>query len=147
MSKSMWTPARQTSHSKLIGIHMELFPPFAAITAATLLGRLYTRCWNIAAGTCFHSVTRALMWSGTDVGRLGMACSRRSNSSQWCSMGLRSGLCASQSSSSTPISTNHFCMDLALCTGSCHAETGKGLPQNVATKLEAENRLECNCML
>uniref|UniRef100_A0A4W5Q4Q6 Activated leukocyte cell adhesion molecule a n=1 Tax=Hucho hucho TaxID=62062 RepID=A0A4W5Q4Q6_9TELE len=29
-------------------------------------------------------------------------------------MGLRSGLCADQSSSSTPISTNHFCMDLTL---------------------------------
>ena len=30
-------------------------------------------------------------------------------------MGLRSGLCADQSSSSTPISTNHFYMDLTLC--------------------------------
>jgi hypothetical protein len=29
---------------------------------------------------------------------------------------LRSGLCAGQSSFSTPISTNHFCMNLALCT-------------------------------
>ena len=38
-----------------------------------------------------------------------------SNSSQRCSMRLRSRLCAGQSSSSTPISTNHFCMDLALC--------------------------------
>ena len=33
------------------------------------------------------------------------------------SMELRSELCAGQSSSSTPISTNHFCLDLALCTG------------------------------
>uniref|UniRef100_A0A8C7J1G1 E3 ubiquitin-protein ligase UHRF n=1 Tax=Oncorhynchus kisutch TaxID=8019 RepID=A0A8C7J1G1_ONCKI len=41
-----------------------------------------------------------------------LAHSRLSNSSQRCSMGLRSGLCAGQSSSSTPISTNHFCMDL-----------------------------------
>jgi hypothetical protein len=64
-----------------------------------------------------------------------------------CPMGLRLGLCADQSSSSTPISANHFCMDLALCTGHCHAETGKGLPQTVATKLEAQNRLECDCML
>ena len=32
-------------------------------------------------------------------------------------------------------------MHLALCTGHCHAETGKGLPQTVATKLEAQNRL------
>uniref|UniRef100_A0A674CQK4 adenylate cyclase n=1 Tax=Salmo trutta TaxID=8032 RepID=A0A674CQK4_SALTR len=60
-------------------------------------------------GTCFHSATRALVRSGTDVGRLGLARSLRSNLSQWCSMWLRSGLCAGQSSSSTPISTNHFC--------------------------------------
>uniref|UniRef100_A0A4W5KRQ4 Coagulation factor XIII A chain n=1 Tax=Hucho hucho TaxID=62062 RepID=A0A4W5KRQ4_9TELE len=26
-----------------------------------------TRCWNIVAGTCFHSATRALVRSGTDV--------------------------------------------------------------------------------
>ena len=37
--------------------------PFAAITASTLLGRL-------SAGTCFHSATRALVRSRTDVGRL-----------------------------------------------------------------------------
>ena len=79
-------------------------------------GKAFHRCWNIAAGTCFHSATRALVRLGTDVGRLGLACSWRSNASQ-VSMGLRSGLCASQSSSSTPILTNHFCMDLALCTG------------------------------
>ena len=29
----------------------------------------------------------------------------------------------------------------------CHAETGKGLPQTVATKLKAQNHLECNCIL
>jgi hypothetical protein len=39
------------------------------------------------------------------------------NSSQRCLMGLRSGMCAGQLSSYEPISTNHFCMDLALCTG------------------------------
>ena len=31
--------------------------------------------------------------------------------------------------------------------GHCHDETGKGLSQTVATKLEAQNRLECHCML
>jgi hypothetical protein len=31
--------------------------------------------------------------------------------------------------------------------GYCHAETAKGLPQTVATKLEAQNCLECHCML
>ena len=44
-------------------------PPFASLTASTLLGRLSTRCWNIAAGTCFHSATGALVRLGTDVGR------------------------------------------------------------------------------
>ena len=114
MAKSLWTPARPTSHSKIMGINMELVPSFAAITASTLLGRLSTRCWNIAAGICFHSATRAFVRSGTDVGRLGVAHSRCSNSSQRCLMVLRSGLCAGQSSSSTPISPNHLCMALAL---------------------------------
>ncbi|CDR00351.1 unnamed protein product [Oncorhynchus mykiss] len=27
MAKSMWTPARRTSHSNIMGINMELFPP------------------------------------------------------------------------------------------------------------------------
>jgi hypothetical protein len=36
----------------------------------------------------------------------------------------------------------------SLCAlGHCHAETGKGLPQTIATKLEARNRLESHCML
>ena len=33
--------------------------PFASITTSTLLGRLSTRCWNIAAGTCFRSAARS----------------------------------------------------------------------------------------
>ena len=103
--------------------------PFAAITASTLLGRFSTRCWHIAVGTCLHSATRALVRSDTDVGRLGLARSRRSSLSQRCTMGLRSGLCAGQSSSSIPILTNHFCLDFALCTGHCLAETGKGFPK------------------
>ena len=75
LTKSMRTPARRTSHSKITGINMELLPPLL---------------------------------------RLCLARSLHSNSSQRCLMGLRSGLCAGQSSYSTPISTNNFCMDLAL---------------------------------
>ena len=130
------------SFQKIMGL--ELVPPFAAITVSTLLERLSTRCWNISEGTCFHSATRVLVRSHTNVGRLDLACCQRSNSSQMCLMGFRSVLCAGQSSSSTPIPTNHF---FNLCTGNCHAETGKGLPQTVSTKLEAENHLECHCML
>uniref|UniRef100_A0A673XIM6 Synaptotagmin 8 n=1 Tax=Salmo trutta TaxID=8032 RepID=A0A673XIM6_SALTR len=40
-------------------------------------GRLSTRCWNIAAGTCFHLATSALVRSVTDVGRLGLALRER----------------------------------------------------------------------
>jgi hypothetical protein len=31
MTKSVWTPAGRTSHSKIMGINMELFRPFAPI--------------------------------------------------------------------------------------------------------------------
>ena len=41
-------------------------PPFAATTASTLLGRLSSRCWNIAVGTWVYSATRALVRLGTD---------------------------------------------------------------------------------
>jgi hypothetical protein len=50
-------------------------------------------------------------------------------------MGLRSGLCADQSSSSTPISTNHFCMDLALCTGELSCWNRKGPSLNCCHKV------------
>ncbi len=46
---------------------------------------------------------------------------------------LRSGLCVGQSGSSKPNSSNHVCMDLALCTGSSHAGTEKHLLQTVPT--------------
>jgi hypothetical protein len=91
--------------------------------------------------------------SGQHVSEFGHWCwairpgSQRSNLSLRYSTGLRSGLCAGQLSSSTLISTNHFCMDLACAWGHSHAETGKAHPQTVTTELEAHNRLECHCML
>jgi hypothetical protein len=43
---------------------------------------------------------------------------------------LRSGLCAGQSSSSTPILTNHFRMDLALCMGALSLlKQGRAFPK------------------
>jgi hypothetical protein len=48
---------------------------------------------------------------------------------------LRSGLCAGQSSSSTQISTNHFCMDLAFCTGALLCVNGKGPSSNCCHKV------------
>ena len=38
--------------------------------------------------------------------------------------------------------------EVFLCSqGHCHDETGKGLPQTIATMLEAQNHLVCHCML
>ena len=106
-------------------INIEVVPPLDAITASTLLGRLSTTCWNLAAGSCFNLARRAWVRSGT-VGWLGLARSRRSNSSQRCSLRLRLGFYAGQSSSSTPLSTDHFCMDVALCTGALSYRNSKG---------------------
>ena len=62
-----------------------------------------------------HSSRSAFVRSDTDVGGEGLARSLRSNSSQRCSIGLRSGLYAGQSSSSKPNCVIHVFMDLALC--------------------------------
>ena len=111
------TRAHRTSHSTIMGIDMELVPPLCCNNSLHSSGKVFYYMSEHCCGTCFHSATRALVWSCTGVGRLGLASSPRSNSSQRCLMGLRSGLCAGQSSSFTPISTNHFSMDLALYTG------------------------------
>ena len=61
-------------------------------------------------------------------------------------MGLRSGLCAGQSSSSTSISTNYFCMDLALCTGALSWWNRKGPSSNCCHKVgstESSRMLLC----
>ena len=42
-------------------------PPFAAITAATILGRLSTRLWSVSGGISAHSATRELGRPGTGV--------------------------------------------------------------------------------
>ena len=68
-------------------------------------------------GIFYHSFRSIFVRSDTDVGREGMSHSLPSNSCQRCSIGLRSGLCASQSSFSIPNSLFHVFMDLALCTG------------------------------
>uniref|UniRef100_A0A3P8S0T8 Uncharacterized protein n=1 Tax=Amphiprion percula TaxID=161767 RepID=A0A3P8S0T8_AMPPE len=99
------------------GVQYDVGPPFAARTASTLLGRLSTRFRSVFMGIIDHSSRSSFVRSHTDVGPEGLALSLCSNSSQRCSMGLRSGLCAGQSSSSTPDSVIHVFMDLALCTG------------------------------
>jgi hypothetical protein len=131
------------SHGNKYGVG----PPFAAVTASTLLGRLSTRSWNIATGICVHSATRALVRLGTDVGWLVLIHSQCSSSSQRCSMEFRwRALCR-------PVKFFHTNLDKPFlygphcASGQCHAETEKGLPQNVATNLEAHNRLGFHVML
>ncbi len=68
-----------------------------------------------------HSSRSTFVRSDTDVGREGLARSLRSNSSQRCSIGLRSGLCR-------PVKFFHS-----------HVGTGRGHPQTVPTKLGAWN--------
>ena len=59
---------------------------------------------------------------------------RRSNSSQRCSVGMKSLFCAGQSSSSTLI-LNYFCMDLTLCTGALPCWNRKGPSPNCCHKV------------
>nr|XP_061844147.1 uncharacterized protein LOC133624531 isoform X2 [Nerophis lumbriciformis] len=106
-----------------------------AITASTLLGRLSTRLRSVFIGIFHHSSKSALVRSHTDVGREVLALSLRSNSSQRCSIGFRSGLCAGQSSSSTPDSVIHVFMDLALCTGAQSCWKKKGPAPNCSHKV------------
>ena len=85
------------------------------------------------------------MRSGTDVGRLGLDRSRRSNSKVFDGVEVKA-LCR-------PVKFFHTNLDKPFlygphfCAGwHCLAEKAKGLPQTVATK-EAQNRLERHCML
>ena len=105
------------SFSDIIPNQYDVGPPSAARTASTLLGRLSTRFRSVCFFFLLTIFPEAHWWSHTDVGPEGLALSLRSDSSQRCSIGLRSGLCAGQSSSSTPDSAIHVFMDLALCSG------------------------------
>ncbi|KAJ4443753.1 hypothetical protein ANN_05531 [Periplaneta americana] len=68
-----------------------------AITAAILSGMLSTSLCRISTGMRLHfSCNMALSWT-MEVGRISRDLNCRSKSSQSCSMGLRSGLCAGQS--------------------------------------------------
>ena len=86
-----------------------------------------------------HSSRSTFERSRTDVGHEGLVLSLRSNSSQRCSIWLRSGLCPGQSSSSTPNSVLHVFVDLLHALVHSHVRTGRGHPQTVPTELGAWN--------
>ena len=94
-----------------------------------------------------HSSRSTFERSRTDVGHEGLVLSLRSNSSQRCSIWLRSGLCPGQSSSSTPNSVLHVFVDLLHALVHSHVRTGRGHPQTVPTELGAWNCLTSLGML
>ena len=120
-------------------------PPFAAITASTLLGKLSTRFRSVYGSfwPFFQKhICEVRHWCWTE----SLAHSLRSNSSQRCSIGLRSGLCAGQSGSSTPNWLIHVFMDLALCSGAVMLEQEGAIPKLFPQSWEHEmvqNLLVC----
>ena len=68
-----------------------VFPPLAAIIAASRRGILATRRWRRCTGICPHLSSRAWRSSSRFWGGLSIELIARTNSSQRCSMGLQSG--------------------------------------------------------
>ena len=68
-----------------------VFPPLAAIIAASRRGILATRRWRRCTGICAHLSSRAWRSSSRFWGGLSIELIARPNSSQRCSMGLQSG--------------------------------------------------------
>ena len=67
-----------------------VFPPLAAIIAASRGGILATRRWRRCTGICAHLSSRAWRSSSRFWGGLSIELIARPNSSQRCSMGLQS---------------------------------------------------------
>lgn len=67
-------------------------PVSPVIINSILLGRLSSRFWSMPVRICVHSDTEATLRSATDIRKEGMVHSCRSNSSQKCSLVLKSGL-------------------------------------------------------
>ena len=114
----------------------DVCPPFTAITASTLLGRLSTRfvcVYGIIWPFFLKCFCEATEWCWT--GKPGSQ--SPSNSSQRCSIGLRWGLCAGQSSSSTPNSLIYVFIDVALCTGAQSCWNRKGPSPNCFHHVES----------
>ena len=68
-----------------------VFPPLAAIIAASRRGILATRRWMRCTGICAHLRSRVWRSSSRFWGRLSIELIARPNSSQRCSMGLQLG--------------------------------------------------------
>ncbi len=106
-----------------LDINMDLVPH---LNRLSLPGMLYTRCWSIfygnpvehLGGQALILVEKALLTISVPVHPKGVL------------IGLRSRLCAGQSCSSTPNSSNHVFRDFALCNGAQSCWNRKGLFPN-----------------
>ncbi|KAJ4433915.1 hypothetical protein ANN_16229 [Periplaneta americana] len=95
-----WNPGHLVSQPDALTVTPQnlVAPPRVTITAATPSGMFSTSLCRISTAMRRHSsCNMTLSWT-MEVGRISRNLNRRSNSSQRCSMGLRSGLCAGQSS-------------------------------------------------
>ncbi len=142
MGKSSGTPDHNTNrkmtwHSTYIDINMEL-APLCSYNSFHSYGKAFHRIIKrVSVGILARSSSRALVRSGNDVERESLACNLCVSSSQRRLMGLSSELCAAQSSSSMPNSSNHILWTLFFALGLSHAGREKGFPQSVPTKLES----------
>lgn len=113
-----------TSISNSKGINMKLDYSYNSLHSS---GKAFYSIFGMCVGIFAHSSRMAFISS--DVGKEDLAFNLFSSSTQrWCSMGLRSGLCLDQSNSSTPNSSSHVFMNLALCTGAQSSWKEGGFP-------------------
>ena len=78
MAKSMWTPARRTSHSEIMGMNMELVPPLLLYQPPLFWEGFPLDVRTLLRGLA-SILTCALVRSGAEVEGLALARSRRSN--------------------------------------------------------------------
>lgn len=126
------TGTLMTSHSKSIGINMELDHLSHNSGHSSAFHKIFG---GGSVGIFAHSSRRPSVRSGLDVGYEGLTHNSHSSSSQKCLVGLRSCLSADQSRSSTPKSPNHVFMDFALCAGAQSCWIRKGFSQNCSRKV------------
>lgn len=113
-----------TSHPKAVGINIDLLP-LCCYNSLHSSGTAFCGCGDLYPLSYKNSL-------GTDVQEESLAWCWHPNLSQRCSEGLRLGLCAGPSNSSTPTLINHASIDLTLHAEalSCWNQFGLGLLQH-----------------
>ena len=110
-------------------------PTFAAITAFTLLGRLSTWGWNIGSKSLQNLATRTLVRSALILGAIRPGSQSAFQFIPKVFDGVEARARCRPVKLSHVKSTNHFCMDLALCTGAVSCWKRKGPFPNCCHKV------------